>query len=228
LLCDKVELQNNHMLRFLTAVRGDMGTKDLDVWCEHQAGQTTPVRELRRRFDNWMRFEQHIDQYEWNDIDLEETLRRAGLEHDGEFVLDQPTHYYKCNACGKDTSDGQCTTLGACCQAFKDNALPITLKAKRSKIKAKDRASAAMINNLVLHAEPKDGAAAASSVPDLSNWEWNGQCGCGQPAARRTSQRGVEYYCCYFGPCDDARCSLKYKELEGAPVIASHGGSKWP
>ena len=56
-----------------------------------------------------------------------------------------------------------------------------------------------------------------------------GKCGgCGQPAARRTSQWGVEYYCCYFGSCDDARCSLKYKELEGAPVIASHGGSKWP
>ena len=159
------------------------------------------------------------------DCDNVDVLLSDGSDEEAEKEIEQWIDAY---ACGKDTSDGQCTTLGACCQAFKDNALPITLKAKWSKIKAKDKASVAMIKNLVLHAEPKDGAAAASSVPDLSNWEWNGQCGCGQPAARRTSQWGVEYYCCYFGPCDDARCSLKYKELEGAPVIASHGGSKWP
>eukprot|EP01044_Picomonas_judraskeda_P007809 COSAG03_NODE_859_length_5598_cov_2.096563_2_plen_1108_part_00 len=222
----KVEMQNNHMLRFLTAARGEMGTKDLDIWCEHQEDAKTAVRDLRTRFDNWMRFDQHTE-YNWNDINLEEALRQAGVEHECEFVLDQPTHYYKCMKCGKDVESGERTTLGACCREFKDNPAPVSLKAKRTKIKVKDKSSAATIKNLALRQEPKHGGAAAA-VSDLSNWAWNGQCGCGQPVNKRKSQAGVEYYSCYFGPCDDARCSLKYRAVSDAPPIAASGGSKWP
>ena len=151
----------------------------------------------------------------------------AGVEHECEFVLDQPTHYYKCTKCGKDVESGERTTLGACCREFKANPAPVSLKAKRTKIKVKDKSSAATIKNLALRQEPKHGGAAAA-VSDLSNWAWNGQCGCGQSANKRKSQAGVEYYSCYFGPCDDARCSLKYRAVSDAPPIAVSGGSKWP
>jgi len=224
----KVELQNDHMFRFLTAARGDMGTKELDIWCEYRDGAETPVRDLRARFDAWMHFDQHVD-FNWADIDLEESLKKAGPEHDGEFVYTVQQYFYECNSCRQDTARGDQTTLGACCQVFKDNAAPLSLKAKRKKMRVADRAAAATIKNLVLHAEPKAGvAAAAAAAPDLSGWEWNGRCGCDQPAAQRTSNAGADYFCCYFGAVDDAQCSLRYRLANQMPAVAAHGGSKWP
>ena len=158
-----------------------------------------------------------------------ESLKKAGPEHDGEFVYTVQQYFYECNACHRDTARADQTTLGACCQTFKDNAAPLSLKAKRKKMRVADRAAAATIKNLVLHAEPKAGvAAAAAAAPDMSGWIWNGQCGCGQPAAQRTSRAGAEYYCCYFGAVDDAQCSLRYRPADQMPAVAAHGGSKWP
>ena len=224
----KVEMQNDHMLRFLTAARGDMGTKDLDIWCEYSDGAETTVRELRGRFDAWMTFSEHIE-YQCTDIDLKDSLDKAGDEHEGEFVYQEQTHFYECNACKKDVTCGEHTTLGACCNTYKNNLAPMSLKAKRKKVRAKNKAAAATIKNLVIHAEPKVGVASAPApTVDMSGWGWNGQCGCGQKASLRTSREGVQYFCCFFGAVDDAQCSLRYRHREQMPAIAAHGGAKWP
>ena len=54
---------------------------------------------------------------------MQEALRKAGIEHECEFELKEESHYYQCLSCNKDcdTNLYANTTLGACCEAFKNN-----------------------------------------------------------------------------------------------------------
>ena len=46
---------------------------------------------------------------------------------------------------------------------------------------------------------------------------------------QRTSNAGVDFYCCFFGAVDDARCSLTYKPVaELQPMRVPNGGSNYP
>ena len=228
-----IEKQNNHLLRFITLPRGEMGTKDSDIWCVFDAGAEASVRDLKRRFGAWMRFDNDMDA-SWENVSLEETLEKASEEHDGVFTLKEPSHYYKCNACKQPVDCNMNTLLPYaphCCQVYADNAAPMSIKAARTIHNKASKKEAQVIVGLRINEAPKSGGT-QSRLPQQAvpaDWRWNGKCGCGHDALQRTSAAGVDYYCCFFGAVDDARCNLTYKPMaELDPVRAQGGGSNYP
>ena len=197
-----------------------MGTKDSDIWCVFDAGAETSVRDLKRRFGAWMKFDNNMDA-NWENVSLEETLEKASEEHEGTLTLKEPSHYYKCNVCKQPVDCNKNTTLPHaphCCQVYADNAAPMSMKATRTTHNKASKKEAQLIVGLRINEAPKSGGTQTllpQRVP--ADWRWNGNCGCGQKALQRTSNAGVEFYCCFFGAVGDARCNLRYKPCTDGP-----------
>ena len=228
-----IEKQNNYLLQFLTLPRGEMGTKDTDIWCVFEEGAQTPVRELKRRYAAWMKFDNNMD-VNWDSVNLEESLEKASREHEGTLTLKEPSHYWKCNECKQPIGCNRNTTLPYaphCCDWYKHTPLHKSKKAKRTSHNKASKREAQKIVGLRINEAPKSGGTQAllPAQPVPANWRWNGNCGCGQTALTRTSNRGVDYYCCFFGAVDDARCKLTYKPCsELNPVYVQNNGSDYP
>ena len=57
------------------------------------AGAETSVRELKRRFSAWMKFDNNRG-VDWDSVNLEESLEKASQEHEGTLTLKEPSHDY--------------------------------------------------------------------------------------------------------------------------------------
>eukprot|EP01045_Picozoa_sp_COSAG04_P032032 COSAG04_NODE_6143_length_1398_cov_11.665331_1_plen_227_part_00 len=66
------------------------------------------------------------------DIDIEQSLKKASAQHEGEFVLRQPSHWYRCLKCNQDIHCNKDKLKGPhCCDWFKNTQGPLDKKAKR-------------------------------------------------------------------------------------------------
>jgi len=216
--------QNDHFFRYLTLPKGEVTTKDAVYWCEYHKTAETPLRELKKRFLAWMEFDQKKT-IDWDDIDIEQSLRKASAEHDGVMKLKEQSHWYECNKCKNDVDCRKDTTAGPhCCDWYRDTKGTKAFKAKRTPCNKVKQKEVIKIIGLRLCEEPK-----ARPARDMSGWKWNGECGCGKKAKFATSQAGVQHYYCFFGRMDDAKCSMRYVEaetLDSERVVV--GGTRYP
>jgi hypothetical protein len=222
---DRAARQSDPLLRFLTLPKGEVKTKAVTLWCEYVDGAETPVRELKKRFLAWMEFDQK-KRVEWDDIDLNQSLYKASKEFEGDITIKEQSHWYKCNKCDKDVdcNRNKPQVLNDCCPWYRDTRGTKGLKAKRTPCNQVKKKEVAKILGLKLCEETNMGV-----LTDMSDWKWNGKCGCGKKAKERTAQTGVRFYSCYFGAVDDAKCNMRYQtadELDTERVAV--GGSNFP
>jgi len=223
---DTAALQNDPLYRYLTLPKGEVQTKDAILWCEYDASAKAPLRELKRRFLAWMEFDQK-QSVAWADVDVEQALRKASNDHEGEMKLSEPAYWYRCNRCKRDVDCNRFKPqlLNDCCEWFRDTPGTKEFKAKRTRCNKVKKKEVSMIHGLRLCEESK-----AAAVLDRSDFKWNGLCGCGQRASSKNRREdGAKFYHCFFGAFEDAQCSLKWQNAEQLDDIrCTINGRRWP
>jgi hypothetical protein len=238
------ERRKQHLYRFLTEPRGNIRTRNKDIWIEADPSAVTLLSDLKKKFAAYMDFQHRDVRYKWEDQFPAECLRKAAVHHeyDAGWKIVNRENYDACKQCGKnvDETHDNTTESGDCCckwyhdktfqQRMGDNKPSKTwLKSQGIIVRAKTKASESpdKIRGLVIREET---FTTDDTSQSLGDFVWNGNCECGRPARRKTSQRTGVYYHCAFGCMDDAQCSMRYKtedEIEPfLPIDAS--GSDWP
>ena len=236
------EKRKQHLFRFLTEPRGNIRTKNAEIWIEPAEGEYTLLVDLKKKFDLYMRFQYPGESYSWDEQFPDACLRKAAAHHEydpGWKITNRET-FTQCVKCGKDatkTYDQTVESGTCCCKWFYDNkregeswrALEARGIVKKGKTKASE--SPDKIKGLVIRDEPFSEDGNGASV-DLSTFKWNGNCGCGRAAISKISTKdGRRYYHCAFGCVDDANCSFRFKyedELQQFLPFDERNGQNWP
>ena len=240
------EKRKQHLYRFLTEPRGNIRTKDTDIWVEPAEGEVTLLVDLKKKFELYMKFQCPGISYSWDDQFPAVCLNKAAAHHEynpGWKITNRET-FNQCAQCGKDVDKtyGATTESGTCCckwfyeKVTEGDNRPSTralMKAgvvKKGKTKASE--SPDKIKGLVIR-EEKFGRAGNTqqAAHNMSEFVWNGNCACGRPAIKKTNRDGRGYYHCAFGCMDDANCSFRFKyesELEQFLPLDAKNGQDWP
>ena len=153
---EQAQRQNDHFYRFLTLPKGEVTTKDSIYWCEYDATAATPLPDVKKRFLAWMEFDQKKT-IDWDDIDIDQSLRKASDQHEGAMSIKEPSHWWQCNECKRDAELGKDTTAGArCCDWFRDTPGTLTSKAKRTRCNKVKQKEVTKVAGLRLCEESKD------------------------------------------------------------------------
>ena len=185
------EKRKQHLYRFLTEPRGNIRTKDTEIWVEPAEGEVTLLVDIKKKFELYMKFQYPNVSYSWDNQFSAGCLSKAAAHHEynpGWKITNRET-FNQCAQCGKDvdkkyditTERGDC-----CCKWFYDQthvgprgsqcpsmrALIKTGIVKKGKTKASE--SPDKIKGLVIR-EEKFGTGSADTLCAL---QWDGGCNC--------------------------------------------------
>jgi hypothetical protein len=240
------EKRKQHLYRFLTEPRGNIRTKDTEIWVEPAQGEVTLLVDLKKKFELYMKFQCPGVTYSWDEQFPAVCLNKAAAHHEydpGWKIINRET-FNQCAQCGKDVDKlyDATTESGTCCckwfyekvsESDKRPSVRALMKAgvvKKGKTKASE--SPDKIKGLVIREERFERAGnTQQAAQDMSDFAWNGNCACGRPAIKKTNRDGRDYYHCAFGCVDDANCSFRFKyksELEQFLPFDAENGQDWP
>ena len=240
------EKRKQHLYRFLTEPRGNIRTKDTEIWVEQAEGEVTLLVDLKKKFELYMKFQCPGVTYSWDDQFPAVCLSKAAAHHEynpGWKITNRET-FNQCAECGKDVDKmyDATTERGDCCckwyyekvsKGDKRPSVRALMKAgvvKKGKTKASE--SPDKIKGLVIREERFERAGnTQQAAQDMAGFAWNGNCACGRPAIKKFNRDGRCYYHCAFGCVDDANCSFRFKyesELEQFLPFDAENGQDWP